>query len=176
MDNRERLIGTVQVEGSVMHTIAVNVVWDADCQHGSGCSSLLAAITHTGKLLRHVVEAGHLEAAAVPQATVAGEVETPNKEDWNGLVSNCLASLEMVDDGAGVGAGGESEVFNLLDGLGNNALTVGCRLLHCSALPCSECPAWAHLSMLGVRDLLFICPILIWASPLLTLSTVCRTF
>jgi hypothetical protein len=85
-----------------MHTLAVNVVWDAHCCSGEGAASCGGAIGRLIPLLDALVSPNPLDGSLRPLVTWQGESEySPGEEEWQGLLERCLRDLQQLPGDGG---------------------------------------------------------------------------
>eukprot|EP00892_Ulva_mutabilis_P000338 jgi/Ulvmu1/10304/UM060_0106.1 len=115
------------VEGSSMHEMSVNVVWDAGCSSGHGARTCAEATQHAQQLLARVAAPAALDSSTRPLADTVSTECLPSEGDWEELLGRCLAELEDVPRAAAEGtegtagsAGGipRSAIEQFLDGPG----------------------------------------------------------
>ena len=108
-----------------MHTLAVNVAWDAACPSGGGATTMATAIAGVAQLLAAIAAPGASGAAAIPQAALGEESCLPAQPEWHALVAECLQQLQ---EETGLAAVPEAEqdrsLDALVDGLGSTSLQV----------------------------------------------------
>lgn len=89
-----------QVEGSSMHELAVNVLWDGSCWSGSGARTCREAVTHAQRLLGVLATPAAMDSSARPMAATVSEECLPAEGDWGALLGRCLAELNDVHGAA----------------------------------------------------------------------------
>jgi hypothetical protein len=132
----------MQLEGGTLHTLSLNIAWDAHCQDGEGAATLAAAADGCLQLLQHVAEPGRGSAVTVPQATIAAEEQMPGREDWAQMHAQSLAELAVGRPAAATIAADEQVQHQCLEKCcsshahGGFAHPAGCILAAASLQPC----------------------------------------